>query len=453
MDRFITPTFPELRTINQKAKAEKLFSGIWIRWQVLTVAERFVCANIVLIPIWWIAGLMYYMPLLLLVSIAVYECWSYGKLRLKAPSIAVIALLIFGFYQIVRLRSLEADLPTLYQPVTWWITPALWLWYIQSTKVRLRFEVVAWAFTVSAVQHLGLWLICQFVLPESFFFPPHFQTLLGRVTQKSGGETFLVPFAFNFYEISKLGVAGLNRFQFFTRHPLHASLIAGVMGLIALDIKNRFWWCFLFSASIIQMFVTGSRTLWMIFPIVVILHYLLLNRTNNKFNQILYALLAIGSFALLSLPHLTHEFSGQFFQSVEAIDELRAGSSETRLLVYQLTWQGIQENLLWGHIITGAAVDGVFVGLESFILGQLLYINGLVGTLIFAVFWIALWLWLYKTRADRPMVCFSVLIFYTLASTTLESVYRSDISSMLLLLSITLVKLKPKSNQVVSYYA
>lgn len=438
------------RTSNRKTKGGKLFFGIWIHWQTLTVAERFACANIVLLPLWWIAGLMYYMPLLLLVSVAIYECWHYGKLRLKAPSIAVIALLIFGLYQIVRLQSVEADPPTLYQPVTWWIIPALWLWYIQSTKVRLRFEVVAWALTISAVQHLGLWLMCQFFLPQSIFFPPHLRNFFGIVTQKSGVDNFLVPFAFDFYGISKLGIAGLDRFQFFTRHPLHASIMAGVMGIIALDIKNRSWRCFLFSASIIQMFVTGSRAIWITFPIVVILHYLLLNRTNNKFNQIFYALLAIGSFALLSLPHLTHE---QLFQSVEAINGVRAGSTETRLLVYQLTWQGIQENLLWGHITTGAAIDEVFVGLESFILGQLLYINGLVGTLIFAVFWINLWIWLYRTKAERPMMCFSVLIFYTLASITLESVYRSDISSILLLLCITLVKLKPTVNQAVNYYA
>jgi hypothetical protein len=445
---FIIPTPAKSRSGNREARDNQLFSGRWIRWRSLTLAEGFVCGNIILLPLWWVVGLIYYLSFLLLASVVLSEIWRYRKLRLKTPSLAVVALLMFGSYQMVRLLSIDASPAILFQVANWWIFPACWLWYIQSVGVRIRFEVVAWATIVCAIQHLIVWLICQFILPESFFFPPRLKTLYGIVTHQTEGDAFLMPFAFNPYGISQLGIAGLNRCQFFTRHPLHFSIMAGVMSLIALDIKNRRGFWFLLLSSIFLILLSGSRSLWLMLPGAILIHYWLSNQNNPQFKQILYALLAIVSFALLSLPDMTHLFLTGSSQFLGAIDQMRAGSTDTRMEVYRLTWQGIQENPLWGHIEPGRAVGEVFVGLESFILGQLLYINGLVGTLIFAVFWVALLTWLYRTRDDRPLSCFSVFIFYTIASTTLESVYRSDFSALLLLLCIVCRKTnypKPES--------
>jgi len=65
----------------------------------MTVAERFVCANIILIPVWWVVGLTNTWRYSLL---SVAEWRQYG-LRLKRPILPVVALLAFGTYQLVKI--------------------------------------------------------------------------------------------------------------------------------------------------------------------------------------------------------------------------------------------------------------------------------------------------------------------------------------------------------------
>jgi len=56
----------------------------------MTVAERFVCANIILIPVWWVVGLYKYMALLLLLGVAGMA--AIRELRLKRPILPVVWL-------------------------------------------------------------------------------------------------------------------------------------------------------------------------------------------------------------------------------------------------------------------------------------------------------------------------------------------------------------------------
>ena len=85
------------------------------------------------------------------------------------------------------------------------------------------------------------------------------------------------------------------------------------------------------------------------------------------------------------------------------------------------------------------------VGSHSAILGSLLYQTGLVGTGLFTVFWILLFIWFYETRAGRPLIGFCVLIFYTLVSPTMALVYDIPISSLIVLLCAAIRRPKLKS--------
>ena len=182
-----------------RTDTDNLFWGLWIRWQALTVAERFVCANIILIPIWWIVGLYRFMPLLLLLSVALYEWWQYRELRLKSPSLPVVALLAFGAYQLVKIVLFYYEPQrevSISDVVIYSFCPAFWLWYIQSNNIRIRMKVVAWACTVSVVQMIGFWLVLQFVLPDNFFWSlrvPNLFTLLTGKTPDSKGD-YLLPY-------------------------------------------------------------------------------------------------------------------------------------------------------------------------------------------------------------------------------------------------------------------
>lgn len=162
------------KSATRKAETNGLFSGIWIRWQALTGAERFVCANIVLLPVWWVVGYLL-MALLLPLGVILYELRKYGELRLKRPNLPVVALLAFATYQVVqafifRLFGAPGLASTLQSAAMLSYCPAFWLWYIQSNNIRIRLEVVAWACTVSVIQMLGFWFAIEFFLPETFSF-------------------------------------------------------------------------------------------------------------------------------------------------------------------------------------------------------------------------------------------------------------------------------------------
>jgi len=99
LGKLMTQLYKPKSSVRKAAGVDNLFSGIWIRWQAMTVAERFVCANIILIPVWWVVGLYEYMALLLLLGVAVTNGGN-GELRLKRPILPVVALLAFGTYQL-----------------------------------------------------------------------------------------------------------------------------------------------------------------------------------------------------------------------------------------------------------------------------------------------------------------------------------------------------------------
>lgn len=418
-------------------ETDNLFYGILIRWRAMTVAERFVCGTIVLVPVWWVIGIYNYMPLLLVLGVAVYEWWQYRELRLKRPMLPVVALLVFGTYQIVRIffcyyvpgRINFSDV------VIVSFCPAFLLWYIHSNKIRIRMEVVAWACTVSAVQMIGFWLLLQFVLPETIFWPPRLPTLLALLKGKGveGGDNnyFLSPY------IPRTIVKGINRFSLFFLFPEFFAVVVGFIGLVALEIKNRFWSWLLFLTCVFLLFLSATRIVWVVFPIVVGLRYLFSTFGKPRTRPIVFALIAVVSFATLALPPATDLILDKVTHSVESVNEVREDSSEVRFEIYRQTWKDIQDDPLWGYMAKGEPINAVSnsrVGSHSVILGSLLYRTGLVGTLIFVFFWISLFIWFYETRAGRPLICFCVLIFYTLVSPTLALVYDMPISSLFVVL-------------------
>ena len=437
----------QLKSAPQTVDNDTLFWGIWLRWRALTIGERFVCANIILIPLWWVAGLYLYMPLLLLLCVAGYELLQYGGLRLKRPNLPVVALLAFGVYQLGKL-ILNYHVPgrdTFSSTIIIAICPAIWLWYIQSNRIKIRLEVVAWACTISVVQMLVFWLLLQYVLPPNMFWPPRVRTLLGMFKGGSaaGNKNFLL---LPYMPRTVLDLEGVNRFSLFFVYPEFLAVVIGFIGLIALDIKNRIWSWSLFLACIFLLFLSATRMVWVAFPLVLCLRYLFVTFGKRWGPTAIFALLAVASFAILSLPPVTDLTVGTVLNSIESVNNVRAGSTEVRMAIYQQTWEAIQENPLWGHMAKGDAVQ-LFgesrVGTHSVILGNLLYFNGLVGTSIFLVFWISLFAWFYQTRDSRPQTCICLLILYTLVSPTLGLVYEMSISSLLILLCAAMRQPKP----------
>lgn len=438
-----------------QAEDESLFSGIWIRWCALSAAERSVCAIIVLLPLWWVIGLVRYIPEFLTLGIILYDWRRYGRLRLKRPSLAVAAL--FAYYGIAYagefllffdahpLAVLPLDAGR--EPIELFegafsvlLLPFL-VWYIQSNNIRVRLEVVAWACSVSVVQMLATWFFVQFVFFDSFYNPP--RTLLGLLSGKStqyyrgiGNASYLI-----LYRPNDKAIAGMARFYSFFYHPEYFGLFVGAVSLLALDIKNRLWSLLLFGASVFLIGLSGTRAVWVAFPVVLLISSVFATTKFGGF-RFAFTLIAVMSFVILSLSPVTDLILNTSTNTATFISEFRGKSTEARTAAYVETLDRVLDNpvnFIFGHEISGpnptTLGGGVEIGSHSFILGSLLYKGGLLSTGFFMTFWVSLSMWLYRTRMGRPKCCFLILV---LLSITFVTMLLGYVAPMIILLCMVL---------------
>ena len=414
---------------------DKLFTGIFLRWTALTVTEKVVCANIVLLPVWWYVGITQYMLLFLSLGIAFYEWRCYGRVRLKRPSLVVLALFAFYAYGYVDnfLISFDAypsiDIPpdlelnpnSRIKSLFGFAIPFL-VWYVQSNKVRVRLEVVAWAGSVSVIQMLLGWLIFQYAFPGWVDHPP--RTLYAILTGKGRFNQENTSGLGNYLRFFELRQDNAIRVSFFFAHYQAAAAFLSLVSLIALELKNRLWSCLLLLGCIFGLILIGSRSVWLALPVALFIRFFL-SLVQLRLTALVFALLAIFSFASLSLTPVTNMMFAAYTDTSSAVANVRAGSTEARSKVYKATLKRIPDKPIFGHKVEGPpAREGpsVFVsdppriGSHSFILGSLLYQKGLLGLGLFATFWASLLGWFYQTRRERPMCWFPILALFTLQS-------------------------------------
>jgi O-Antigen ligase len=431
----------------KKQDKDRLFNGIWLRWQVLTQAERVVCLGILLIPLWWVIGWGNIL-FLWVIGIAIYELGFYRKIRLSRPSLEVIAIIIFSFYTTISvvLNSPEIAPRTLIDPFFKWGCGGLLLWYIQSHQIRVRLEAIAWAFSVVICMMLVWWSFFRFILSEPYYTPP--PTLYALILDKGAYDPWELGSVSNFlvpYYTNRIGFGGLARYTFFFPHPTVSSFAIGFMGLIALDLKNRLWSLPLVTACGFLILICQTRNAWLSLSIVLVIRWLF-TFGNTQGLKILFILFAIISFMTLSIPSITDYINDNYNNTVETTSNFRKDSTEIRSLTYQRTWESFIEDPLLGHGINGASLLPGYefgtIGTESFILGTLLYKSGLLGSGVFITFFTAFVARLYKTREDRPLCCFLMLLYLSIASLVTEFI-GPEFSILLIIIMLCI----PKQNQ------
>lgn len=413
--------------------SDRLFSGLWIQWSALTQSEKVVCALIVLIPVWWSLGWKHFL-LLSAAGIIIYEVRQHGSVGLQRPSLPVISALAFPIYTLICRYFYNEYNNETFSPnailsvLNSWAGFAVILWYIQSKKIRIRLQVVAWSFSVVVTLMVMLWLVIYVVWHQGHYDPP--RSLYGLATGKAGeyepgmgNSNYLMP-----YFPTDESLPGLVRYVYFFPGPEALALVMAFVSLLALDIKNRLWSLLLFGASIFLLLTSGTRAVWITLPVVLTVRYLL--TVGKTFGPaFLYGLIGFVSFVTLSLPTVTNKVLSSLKGTAAAAGNARADSTEVRGEIYRLTTEGILNAsdlvLLLGHVVAGEGVlpgyAPAVVGSHSFILGTLLYRAGLVGTGIFLTYWISLLLWLYNTRIDRPMCLLMFIVFsFTFATMELE---------------------------------
>lgn len=431
---------PPPRTVVQE---EPLFNKGLIVWRRLTPAEQMVCANLILVPVWWLLGVFTFIPTFIALGVLVYEWRERGEIQLKAPRLLVWTFLAFTAYGLFGDFLLFVDahplIPRPDEPIRLselvkgacsLLAVAFLYWYIQSRRIRVRLEVVAWACSVLILQILAVWVLVQFV-----FFDPNYnpaRTLLSIATGKSptyfrgvGNINYLV-----LYWPTDKAIAGFSRYYAFFHGPESFALFAGVVGLIALDLKHRVWSLSLFTAAALCVGLSGTRMVWIVFPLMVLLRFLLTTRRA----WIAYALIGLVSFTMFSVPPVTSLVTQTYQSTVTAISDFRGGSTDSRSSVYQKTLQRIPDKPLFGHGTKGEQAvvgEAIAIGSHSFILGNLLYQNGLVGAGLFLSYWAALGVWLYQTRWGRPLSCFLIVLMLSLCLGTM--VFERTIPGSILL--------------------
>ncbi|MGB7415470.1 MAG: O-antigen ligase family protein, partial [Thermosynechococcaceae cyanobacterium] len=330
--------------------------------------------------------------------------------------------------------SLMSDLDT-------WIAPGIIVWFVQSKNIRVRLNVVAWAFSVLVGLIFLLWLWIYFIGHQGAYNPP--QSLFGLLTGKSklyvngaGNSNYLIP-----YRHDDSSLPGLVRFVSFFHGPESFALVTGFVSLLALDLKNRAWSFTLLSSAIVLLLLSGTRSAWIAFAIVFCIWYLI---KVGKTGSVIWlcAALAAVTFTVFCVPPVTNLVLGTVQNTAQTTAELRADSTEVRAEIYRQTLDGISnspESKFWlGHVIEGETVlpgyEPATVGSHSFYLGSLLYRQGIVGTIIFAVFWGSWVQWLYRTKTDRCLASFLIIVLFSVTFCVMA--FESTIMPILLISAV-----------------
>ncbi len=422
---------------------DSLFSGIWIQWDRLTQSEKVVCFCILATPLWWWWGWSY-LFLLLAGSVYVYEWRDKGEIRLKFPSIIVIGMVAFSLYDLITTYfygiyygTNSVGVRALVGTINSDLCPALVIWYIQSYKIRVRLKVAAWAFSVLVFYMVGGFLYVVLIANQA----PHnpYRSIFGALTHKpviyefgAGNTNYLI-----FYRAEDSSVFGLVRFSYFFHGPESLAVVTTFISLLALDLKGK-WRLILFPIAYFLLLTSGTRSSFLTLGFV-LLFRMFITTARGQGIWVLLSLMALTSFTTLMVPPVTNHLLETIASSAKAADEFRGDSTAVRGEIYRRTRQRIyystDRRFYLGHVVPGETVligyPPAMVGTHSMYLGSLLYQKGIVGTCIFAMYWLSLMIWLFLTRRDRPLCIF--LIWLHLSNVFMVMAFESTIMPILLI--------------------
>jgi hypothetical protein len=419
----------------------QLLAPFQIQWSELNRSEQVIGLAIALCPVLWFIGWNYVMVFFVLGLLA----WHYRsghRLQLTRPSWVVFFALAYQVYRNVIGFVVNPDVtPKMILAAFTSLSFCFLLWYIESNRIRVRPKVAAWGLLILAVEMVLFWVVAQGVFGAPMFLPP--RTLFAQLTAKGevfvpgmGNTNYLIPYWFDDFL-----PGGFARFSFFFPYPEDFALIAGLMGLVARDAKGSQRTTLLFGASIFLLFLSGTRSNWLVFPIILGLRYLIQTTQRRGGTVFLFALIAAVSFTLFSIPGVIDDLADSVANFSQSTGNMRQDSTEVRSLIYQRTWEEIlnePDYRLWlGRGEAGETVLPGYapaqVGSHSFLLGSLLYRLGLVGTGLFFSFWVGLIGKIYQTRQQRPLCALLMLLYLSLTFITMDV---STTNFLVLLISV-----------------
>ncbi len=382
---------------------------------------------------------------MLVAGLLAYEWREKGAIRLSFPSMTVLALMGFALYDLFTTYFYGAyhglsslSIRDLVGAVNANFCPAVILWYIQSHRIRVRLQSVAWAFSlVAVVMAIGF----LYVLLVKHQMPHNpYRSIFGALTKKpvlyapgQGNTNYLL-----FYRAEDSSLFGLVRFSYFFHGPESLAVVTSFLCLLAADLRQKTWQGLLFAVAFGLLLTSGTRSSWITLPIILLLR-LFLTAGQHRGMWFVLALLAATSFTTLVIPPITQQILMVTGRTAQAASSFRADSTDTRSRIYSQTLErwltSTDRQFFLGHVVPGESVMLEYapakIGTHSFYLGSLLYQKGIVGFCIFIVYWLSLLAWLYRTRHDRPWCIF--LLWSQLSLLFSIMAFESTIMPMLLI--------------------
>ncbi|WOD37415.1 O-antigen ligase family protein [Nodosilinea sp. E11] len=429
------------------AQQISLFNGFFLRWNALVQSEKVVVLGIVLIPLWWFWGWSYLL-LFLGLGILSHDIYRYGSIRIQRPSLFVIALVLYGLYDIILTifhglnNSTELGMRDLIEPANTIFSPAFILWYIKTRDIRVRPRTVIWSFSFLVLLMVAVWAYIFFIHRQATFLPP--RSLFGALTNKPlqyvpglGNTNYLIPF-----RPEDSSISGLSRYFYFFHGPESLALVSAFICLLSLEERSKLWKYLLFLTTFFLLLTSGTRSVWIVLPFALFIWFLL-SAANSKSSWLFFACIATTSALVLMFPVVTDVTTNILAGTAESTSEFRGDSTAVRSEIYRRTYEAILNSsnfqLFFGHVVPGETVlpgyAPAMVGTHSFYLGSLLYIRGILGSVLFLTYWTSLISWLIQTRKSRPFGC--VMMFLIFSLTFCVMAFESVVMPIMLIAVVT----------------
>jgi hypothetical protein len=382
-------------------------------------AERIVYWMAILTPVWWLLGIQQlFYPLVLAVSLALVfdiskllkglpaAIWGWLAMSLIVLITAFLGINSTGF----EFQSVAAALVTFIKSY-FLIFACLALPFFSTIRVSVITRAVSWM-SVGMLANIILQMGLLAVGLQELKLPPPVAMLLPGDPPASMLIQF--PVVSNFFSIP------------FPRTVLHTAdpPILGVCGLlcsiICLAETDPSLRRLAIGGSVGSLIISFSRSAWLGLPIFFLIFYLF--RSKLAIQLSLWA----GTVTFLLCTWLELTIKELLEAPSQMFAKARESSSETRDLVVAATLKAWQEKpwLGWG-IISGNAwlYEDEYITLGSFsTYAAVLYLNGIIGFIIFIVALILTLFFFYQPAIKGNILCqrafASLVVFYLLIQAT-----------------------------------
>ena len=386
----------------------------------LSIAEKVFYWTAIFTPIWWLLGIQQlFYPVLVTVLLTLVidydklfranipiSIWAWLMMSLVMLWTAIVGINDIGF----NFRSVAATLVTFIKSY-FLIFACLAVPFFSRVRVKIITRAVS-LMTIEMLINIAIQMCLLMIGINNLKFAPPFAKLIpGDVPSSLMIQSPKIAYFFNIL---------FPRTVLHTADPPILGACALFCFVICLEENNMVLRRLSIVGSLSALFISFSRSAWLGLPGFLLILYLFRSQIIIQISLWLTTI----TFLICSLFELT--LGKLLIKPLELFNNARAESSSTRDLVVSETLKAWQEKpwLGWGvHRGKAWLYEDTYITLGSFsTYAAVLYLNGIVGFVIFILALALTLIFFYKPAIDGNILCqraFSILIiFYVLIQAT-----------------------------------